>query len=126
MAKEFTLSHCFPMMYVPDVTQAQEFYRDKLGFNIIEAWNYGEPPIYGGVMLDGTIFHFAEGELLPNGIEVIVYVKNIQAFYEECKHRGLELAAEPEAKDYGETQFGITDLNGYKICFTETTGKTNC
>ena len=120
-ARSFSLSHCFPMLYVSDVTEAQEFYRDKLGFNIVSDWNYGEPPIYGGVMLDGTIFHFAEGQPETSGLEIIVYVKNIRAYFDELLDRGVDPDSAPDDKDYGQTQFGIKDCNGYRICFTETT-----
>lgn len=118
----YALTHCFPMLYVPDVTKTQQYYRDELGFSIVEEWSYGEPPIYGGVILDGTIFHFAEGQPGTSGIEVIVYVKNIRAYYDELKRRGVEMNGELDAKDFGQTQFGIKDCNGYSICFTETTG----
>lgn len=121
MNQEFKLSHSFPMFYVPDVTQAQEFYRDKLGFNVVEDWNFGEPPIYGGVMLDGTIFHFAEGEPQTSGVEVIVYVDGIKAYYDELQRRNVATEGDPDVKEYGQTQFGVTDCNGYRICFTETT-----
>ena len=94
MTSPYTLSHCFPMLFVPNVEEAQQFYRDKLGFTIVEEWDYGEPPSYGGVRLDGTIFHFAEGQPEPKGVQIIVYVKNIRAFYDECKRRGLETDGE--------------------------------
>ena len=44
MSHPYTLSHCFPMLEGPDVMEAQEFYRDKLDFHIVEAWNHGVPP----------------------------------------------------------------------------------
>jgi hypothetical protein len=72
-------------------------------------------------MLDGTIFHFAEGQPETRGVEVIVYVNNIKAYYDDCVRRGLETDGEPEARDFGQTQFSIKDSNGDGICFTETT-----
>ena len=121
MERPYKLNHCFPMLFVPDVTEAQKYYRDKLGFDVVEAWTYGEPPIYGGVMLDGTIFHFAEGESEPKGVHILVYVKGIAAYYEEIQRTKVDIESELESHDYGETQFSIKDLNGYTICFTETT-----
>ncbi len=123
MDRPYRLNHCFPMLHVADVREAQAFYRDKLGFEVVDDWTCGDPPFYGGIKLDGTILHFMTGEVVNKGFLILVYVINIHAFYDECVRRGAPVHGEPKAMDYGETQFTVTDCNGYDICFTETTSE---
>ena len=120
MTNPFTLSHCFPMLMFLTLTGARILSR-QLGFNIVEDWNFGDPPSYGGVMLDRTIFHFAEGQPETTGVEIIVYVEGISGILRRIAASRCFNRWQAKRRRLWQTQFGIADLNGYKICFTETT-----
>ncbi len=56
-----------PILFVRDVTQSANYFRDKLGFAI--DFLYGAPPFYGSVSRDGVCLHLRFVEA-PNFAEL--------------------------------------------------------
>lgn len=111
-----------PQLVVTDVTKTAEYYRDKLGFNII-GYLGDDPPVYAMVERDGMQVHFGKsdnGETRPNtqlrriSVDIIIWVPEIDSFYEELKTRNVEVSEAIVQRSYGR-EFLITDCNGFTI-----------
>lgn len=109
-----------PQLLVPDVAATTQYYVDKLGFSLIGL--VAEPPVYGMVVRDGYQVHFAKAEkAVPNvqlkadAFDFILWIPEIDAFYNELKHRGATIIREIELKPYCSREFVIEDNNGYRI-----------
>ncbi len=109
-----------PQLLVPDVVKTAEYYRDVLGFGII---GYAaEPPVYAMVQRDGMQIHFAKAESFTTNehyrkstTDFILWVPEIDAFYEELKASGADIVQEIMLRPYGSREFIVRDCNGYKI-----------
>jgi len=110
-----------PVLVVTDVVKTAEYYRDTLGFNII---NYFlDPPVYSMVERDGFQIHFgkADGiELKTNeqvrkiSCDLIIWVPEIEDLYNELKAKNADIEGGIIMRSYGR-EFIIRDCNGYKI-----------
>ena len=108
-----------PMLAVPDVTVAAEYYRDVFGFSIRMLW--GKPPTYAIVDREFVSINFiatdsATGDEGDKGGAYII-VDDVDAVYAELKEHGANLWGEPVDQEYGMRDFIAIDLNGYRLCF---------
>ena len=111
-----------PQLVVRDVVRTAEYYRDVLGFRII---GYVlDPPVYAMVERDGFQVHFGKSggpdvqtnEMLRKGTtDLIIWVPEIDAFYEELKSRNADIAEGIVRRVYGSREFVIRDCDGHKI-----------
>ena len=111
-----------PQFVVADVVKTAEYYRDVLGFNIIGY--FLDPPVYAMVERDGCQVHFGKAdsdEMKTNAqfrrisTDFIIWVPEIDKFYEEVKSRNADIAEEIVTRIYGSREFVIRDCNGFKI-----------
>jgi DNA-binding transcriptional MerR regulator/predicted enzyme related to lactoylglutathione lyase len=127
-AQEHTHSHgprhfaaAAPVLQVPDVVAAAEYYRDMLGFEISFVW--GEPPQYATTRRDDAPIHFTRGELPARergpAADIYLFVSDIDEVFEELKGRGAKITAGLETWPYGMREFVVEDLNGYHLCLGE-------
>ena len=100
---------------VPDVRAAVEFYTSKLGFrsNFIE----GDPPRFAGVMLDRVQIFLERGTPAPGGTSAYFMVGNADELHEFHRRNGVEITVPPDDRPYGLRDYGIRDLNGYRLSF---------
>jgi len=113
------LQTAHPMLAVPDVTAAAEWYRDRLGFRVHGL--YGDPAFYALVERDDVWLNFiasesASGEPGERG-GAYLHVDDVDALYDEIKDRTVTFFSPPEDRDYGMRDFIALDLNGYRLCF---------
>jgi uncharacterized glyoxalase superfamily protein PhnB len=109
-----------PQLLVTDVLKTAEYYRDVLGFGII---GYAlDPPVYGMVERDGIQIHFAKSDefvinekLNPAITDLILWVPEIDAFFDEIKANGADIIQEITLRPYGSREFKVSDCNGYKL-----------
>ena len=101
-----------PVLHVPDVIAAAEFYRDILGFN----WDFGDET-YAVVWRDNSAIHFVHDESGPKHVHLFQWVQDVDAYYAEIKSRGAVVASEPTDQPYGIREFGMQDLNRVGIVF---------
>ena len=111
-----------PQLVVPDVVQTAEYYRDVLGFSILDY--FLDPPVYAMVQRDGFQIHFgkADGETIKTneqvrkiGTDFIIWVPEIDQFYEELKSRNADIVDGIVTRVYGSREFVIRDCNGFRI-----------
>jgi catechol 2,3-dioxygenase-like lactoylglutathione lyase family enzyme len=116
-----------PQFVVPDIVATAEFYRDKLGFEILGY--FAEPPVYAMVKRDNAEIHFGKsdnGQIQLNenvrkglGSDVYVFVSDINALREEFPSNGVDIVEGPIKRIYGCTEITIEDCNGFQIVFGE-------
>ena len=109
-----------PQLIVQDVVTTAEYYRDIFGFVII---GYAlTPPVYAMVQRNGFQIHFIKGESYTTNEEyrkettdLILWVPEIDNFYNELKTNNADIVMEITQRPYGSREFIVRDCNGYKI-----------
>jgi catechol 2,3-dioxygenase-like lactoylglutathione lyase family enzyme len=104
-----------PVLRVPDVGAAVDFYSTKLGFKV--GFTGGEPLTIAGLYLGGVQIFLEHGTPAPHGCSVYFVVGNADELYEYHRANGVEIAVPPGDRPYGLRDYGILDLNGYKLDF---------
>ena len=108
------------VLYVDDVADALEYYRDRLGFDVHQ---YDKlPEHYGYASRDSCHLHFAYvtgTPPKPNGdlFDVYVYVDDVDALHEELVERGADVIQPPAEQPYGLREIRVRDPNGYVLAF---------
>jgi uncharacterized glyoxalase superfamily protein PhnB len=111
-----------PVLKVKDMQRAVDFYTGILGFTVCwRATNDG-----GGE--NGLLQAGATELLLSTGSHLgdtpqftgTLYFKMdaVQEFFDRIKHK-VEIVWPLETMDYGQTEFGIHDCDGYTLAFAE-------
>jgi len=120
-----------PILGVPNVRQAAEYYRDVLGF-ALEPDGVFQPTadepggVYAIVKRPGAWIHFQirRGEV-PVRVrqaferDVYVYVAGVDSLYQELLKRGAIIEQPPRNAPYGLRELEVQDLNGYRLTFGE-------
>lgn len=96
-----------PNLPVRDVSAAQDWYRDTLGFGINWIWEDN----FGSVGMDRVELFLYESDDPKPGI-CSVFVDDVDAIYEHARERGGEIASELELKPWGVREFSIRDPDG--------------
>jgi catechol 2,3-dioxygenase-like lactoylglutathione lyase family enzyme len=107
-----------PIIPARDTTASAEWYRDRLGFDVVHV-----EPEYGIVERDDVGVHFWG----PSGIEpkssmtmFRIRVAGIDELYERCReHEIVHPNAPLEEKPWGAREFAVTDVDGNLLTFFE-------
>jgi glyoxylase I family protein len=129
------LGGLYPLISVYDMPTALAFYRDRLGFELVEHSPEIDAP-------EGRYFHWAwlrlgcihlmlntaydEGERppFPDAARIAAHrdtglffgCPDVDAAYQTLRTAGIELAP-PQVAPYGMKQLWLTDPDGYQLCF---------
>jgi len=110
-----------PQLVVQDVRKTAAYYCDVLGFTLIDY--FLDPPVYAMVQRDGFQIHFGKADdkvvqrneqVRKISVDFLIWVPEIDAFYEEVKAKGAMLEGEPVQRPYGR-EFIIRDIDGHRI-----------
>ena len=113
-----------PILAVPDVLAAAEFYCDKLGFTI--GFLFGDPPTHAGIHRGEWTNEGAHIQLsltdhpLPPRPQVGFYVfmgEDVDGLFEQYQAAGVHIEREPTNEPWGMREFAIRDCNGYLLRF---------
>ena len=111
-----------PILAVPDVLEAAEFYCDKLGFTI--GFLFGDPPTHGGIHRGEWTNEGAHIQLsltdqpLPPKPQVGFYVfmgEDVDGLFEQYRAAGVHIEREPTNEPWGMREFAIRDCHGYLL-----------
>lgn len=111
-----------PQLVVKDVKTSVAFYRDTLGFAIIGL--VGDPPVYGMVMRDNMQIHFAKSDreeikankdFLSISHDYIIWVPEIDDFYEELVSKNVKIVEHITKRPYGSREFVFEDSDGHRV-----------
>jgi [ribosomal protein S5]-alanine N-acetyltransferase len=108
-----------PILAVPDVLAAAQYYRDRLGFTI--EFTYGLPPVHAGIARGDWTFPAArlqltKGEPVPARLFFFIG-RNIDLLGAEYRNKGVEFESPIENKPWNMREFAIHDLNGCILRF---------
>ena len=126
-----------PQFTVRDVVQTAEYYRDRLGFEILGYWD-GErvsrevqpAPVFGIVRRDVVQLFFsrAQGPEIRTGraegaCDAYIKVSAVDALAAELRRRGANIVDGPEDRIYKQRELVVKDCNGLVLVFAEDTSE---
>lgn len=114
------MSQPIPELAVPSVRKAQEYYRDRLGFEI--AW-YNEQGRIGAVALGDCAIFFREASQTHDPSVFWVFSEDVDATHAELNRLGADILGPPVDEPWGLRQFTIRDAYGNLFHFHHDTEK---
>lgn len=127
MADSVQFTGLAPQFVVPDVVKTAEFYRDKLGFEILGY--FLDPPVFAMVRRGVAEIHFGKsdnGEMQVNesvrhglGTDAYIFVNDIEALHRELSENGVEIVDGPIKRIYDCVEITVKDCNGFQLVFGE-------
>lgn len=116
-----------PQFVVPDVVRTAEYYRDKLGFEILGY--FLDPPVFAMVRRGVAEIHIGKsdtGEMQVNenvrrglGTDAYIFVDRINELYAELLANEVEIIEGPIKRIYDCVEITIRDCNGFRLVFGE-------
>ncbi len=114
-----SVSKGVPMIYVPDVARALDWYC-SIGFKEIARYEEDGLVNFGMVSFGrAEIMLNMQGKSGPHDVSLWFYTDQIDAIYQLMRHRQIQFEQDIEDMFYGVRQFGIRDLNGYILYFIQ-------
>ena len=116
---KLTFNHA--MVYVKDVNRALGFYRDLLGFKLIEDFRYDGVPVYARLSApggDGTIALHQAGpgaSLVSEGVRLYFEVRDLDDFCRKLIKRGFYITQMPRMMEWGWRHAYLNDPDGHEI-----------
>jgi lactoylglutathione lyase len=117
-----TLAFDHAMVYSQDVGRALGFYRDLLGFRVVEEMDYGGRKVYARLRAgsgDGTLaLHMIEpGKTLPagDGIRLYFEIKDLEKFCERLHAAGVKFSKMPALMPWGWKHAYLDDPDGHEV-----------
>ena len=116
---KLTFNHA--MVYVKDVERGLAFYRDLLGFKLIEDFRYENKPVYARLRApggDGTIaLHQAgpEVSVLSDGVRLYFEVGKLDDFCRNLQQKGFHMTQLPRMMPWGWRHAYLNDPDGHEI-----------
>jgi catechol 2,3-dioxygenase-like lactoylglutathione lyase family enzyme len=122
MSATISFGRVIPILRIFDVTKADEFYLDYLGFHV--DWNHrfdDDAPLYRQVSRGELIFHLSEhhGDGSP-GARLRVTMRGVKAFHEELTPKRYRyMRPGLETTPWNTLETGVIDPFGNLIRFVE-------
>jgi len=116
---KLTFNHA--MIYVKDVTRAVGFYRDLLGFKLIEDFRFDGTPVYARLRApggDGTIALHQAGpgaSLVSDGVRLYFEVRELDDFCQKLMRKGFYITQMPRMMEWGWRHAYLNDPDGHEI-----------
>jgi glyoxylase I family protein len=120
---------CRPLFNVADVAASLAFWRDGLGFEETQRFEWEGQIGYASlkcgeaeIMLNGRGGDPAARQARPHYSEAVFYFRfeDVHALCRTLTARGLQ-PTEPETQQYGLDEVYLRDPDGYELCFTSPT-----
>jgi len=120
-ASDGKLNFNHAMIYVKDVSRALGFYRDMLGFKLIEDFKFENQPVYARLRApggDGTIALHMAGPGAPmasDGVRLYFEVGDVDDFCQKLQKRGFYINQMPRMMPWGWRHAYLNDPDGHEI-----------
>ena len=119
--KTVKLERSTPVLATDDYPAARAFYRDKLGYSVVEEG--GDPPRFGIFQRDGSLL-FVDGwhgprAATPRIWSAYIHVNGLDALAAEFVANGVQITRPIEVTVYGMREFEVTGPDGVVLCFGE-------
>jgi catechol 2,3-dioxygenase-like lactoylglutathione lyase family enzyme len=109
------------MIYVKDVERGVRFYRDLLGFKLIEDFRYEGTPVYARLRApggDGTIaLHQAApgASISSDGVRLYLEVRDLDDFCRKLQQKDFYITQLPRLMPWGWRHAYLNDPDGHEI-----------
>jgi catechol 2,3-dioxygenase-like lactoylglutathione lyase family enzyme len=116
---KLTFNHA--MIYVKDVERGLHFYRDMLGFKLIEDFRYEGTPVYARMRApggDGTIALHQAGPGAPvssDGVRLYFEVNDLDDFCRKLQQKGFHITQLPRMMPWGWRHAYLNDPDGHEM-----------
>jgi len=116
---KLTFNHA--MIYVKDVNRALGFYRDLLGFKLIEDFRFDGTAVYARLRApggDGTIALHQAGasaSLVSEGVRMYFEVRDLDEFCSKLMRKGFYITQMPRMMEWGWRHAYLNDPDGHEI-----------
>jgi catechol 2,3-dioxygenase-like lactoylglutathione lyase family enzyme len=119
------LDNAAAVFITPDVRRTAEYYRDVLGFTVVE--HYDAVEVFAAIYRDSVeilLVQAKHGHFQPNGVRYgagfDIYldpdtVEGVDSMHEELKAKGARIVSEPAMTAYGSYEFVVEDVDGRLI-----------
>ncbi len=114
-----TFNHA--MIYAKDVQRALAFYRDMMGFKLIEDFRYEGTPVYARLRApggDGTIALHQAGpgvSIASEGVRLYFEVRDLDDFCRKLQKKGFYITQLPRMMPWGWRHAYLNDPDGHEI-----------
>lgn len=115
------LSFNHAMIYLKDVERGIEFYRNWLGFKVIEDYRHESKSVYARLQApggDGTIALHQAGpgaSVASDGVRLYFEVRELDDFCQKLRKRGFVLTQQPQMMPWGWRHAYLNDPEGHEI-----------
>jgi catechol 2,3-dioxygenase-like lactoylglutathione lyase family enzyme len=109
------------MIYVKDVERALQFYRDLMGFKLVEDFRYEGTPVYARLRApggDGTIALHQTGlneSVSSDGVRLYFEVSDLDDFCRKLQKKGFFITQLPRMMPWGWRHAYLNDPDGHEI-----------
>lgn len=116
---KLTFNHA--MIYVKDVERGLRFYRDLMGFKLIEEFRFEGHPVYARLRApggDGTIALHLAGpgvSLASDGVRLYFEVRELDDFCRKLQQKGFYITQLPRMMPWGWRHAYLNDPDGHEI-----------
>jgi catechol 2,3-dioxygenase-like lactoylglutathione lyase family enzyme len=116
---KLTFNHA--MVYAKDVERALEFYRDMMGFKLIEDFRYEGKSVYARLRApggDGTIALHQAGpgvSVASDGVRLYFEVRELDDFCSKLQRKGFYITQLPRMMPWGWRHAYLNDPDGHEI-----------
>ncbi len=120
-ADEGKLTFNHAMIYAKDVARALAFYRDMMGFKLIEDFRYEGTPVYARLRApggDGTIAVHQAGpgvSVASDGVRLYFEVRELDDFCSKLQKKGFYITQLPRMMPWGWRHAYLNDPDGHEI-----------
>src|ERR1039458_3708831 len=117
--QKLTFNHA--MLYVKDVERGMQFYRDMMGFKLIEDFRYEGTPVYARLRApggDGTIALHQAGpgvSVASEGVRLYFEVADLDGFCRKLQQKGFYITQLPRLMPWGWRHAYLNDPDGHEI-----------
>jgi len=115
------LSFNHAMVYVKHVQRALGFYRDLLGFKVVDEFRYEGEPVYARLRApggDGTIALHMAGpgtSLASDGVRLYFEIRELDDFCRKLQAKGFYITQMPRMMPWGWRHAYLNDPDGHEI-----------
>lgn len=115
------LSFNHAMLYAKDVQRALGFYRDLLGFKLVDEFRYEGNPVYARLRApggDGTIALHLAGpgtSLASDGVRLYFEIRELDDFCRKLQAKGFYITQLPRMMPWGWRHAYLNDPDGHEI-----------
>ncbi len=109
------------MIYVKDVDRGMRFYRDLMGFKLIEDFRYEGASVYARLRApggDGTIALHLAGpgvSLASEGVRLYFEIRDLDGFCRKLQQKGFYITQMPRMMPWGWRHAYLNDPDGHEI-----------